>query len=179
MLGFSGDTAAHRLGPPEGLVCEYDGFDSVTADWFDLTGATGYALEVTAKYDISGDGSADRTQEFDFEASDSDLSIGLHELEAIFYDDATNTVVSETPISARLRVKGLHLGGGDDEDDSDDARGHEERGDDDGDEQVEDDDDWDDDREDNAYGDHGQNPSSSQYCEVTIEGTACPFGRCP
>lgn len=121
MLGISGPLAAGDIDPPETLTCSFDGTD-LFADWSDVDGADKYSVSVTAQYDIDGaDGVVDREQEFDFGTGDrtdgapadqSDLSIPLSALTGTFVDDDTGEVVTADPVSATLKVKGLHPGKG-------------------------------------------------------------------
>lgn len=180
-LSLGGTASATHISPPDGLVCAYDGTGTLSANWNDLAGAKRYAVEVTASYDVSGDGSADRSQRFMYKVGGSTLSMPLNELERAFFDDATRTVVSKKPMSAMLRVKGLGL-----------KRAHHEKDGDDGDRKYKkrkykilklkhekrEDDDRHDRRKGHAYGHSGKNSPFSQYCNVQVEVRECPFNRC-
>lgn len=181
-LGFSGAATASHWSPPEGLVCAYNGPDTLSANWNELAGAKGYAVEVTASYDMSGDGSADRLQKFLVKTRESTISMELAKLEAAFFDDASNTIVKKKPMSAMLRVKGKHLGRGyhkrDGDDDDDEGRRkykklkykkvkHKER----------DEDESRASKKRREYGHSRKDSPYSQYCQVVIEVKPCHFCR--
>jgi hypothetical protein len=124
MVAISGSAVANpvpgNLDQPLGLVCPV-GIDAIMADWDDVDGAKKYSVDVTAEYDVDGDdGVTDRTKEFDFGTGDrtdgnpidqSDLAIPLSDLEATFIDES-GAMVTASPVSASLRVKGLNPGKG-------------------------------------------------------------------
>lgn len=191
-LGLTGTATASHWSPPEGLVCAYNGSDTLSANWNELAGAKGYAVEVTASYDMSGNGSADRSQKFLVKTRESTILMELGKLEAAFFDDASNTVVKKKPMSAMLRVKGKHLGRGyhkrDGDDDDDEGRRtykkpkykklkykklkykklkYKER----------DEDESRDSKKRHKYGHSRKDSPYSQYCQVVVEVKPCHFCR--
>lgn len=111
-LGLAGPVAAAHLDAPADLVCNR-GFDnSVHSQWSDREGATYYAVDVTAEYDVSNDGQMDRTYDFHFGSQDSELVLAPQDMMGSFVEDNSGQVVDKMPMAANIRVKAVHLGKG-------------------------------------------------------------------
>lgn len=152
-LGLAGPVAASHLAAPDDLVCNR-GFDnSVYSKWKDRDGATYYAVDVTAEYDVSNDGRMDRTHDFHFGSHDPGLVLGPRDLLGSFVEDNSARVVDKMPMAANIRVKAVHLGKGHDKDKKNDNRGY------------------------NAVSGQARNSDYTE-CRVTLGGSNCRFGRC-
>lgn len=111
-LGLAGPVAASHLKAPDDLVCER-GFDNmVHSKWKNREGATYYAVDVTAEYDVSGDGQMDRIQDFHFGSHDPELVLNPAKMKGSFVEDTRSRVVDKMPMAANIRVKAVHLGKG-------------------------------------------------------------------
>lgn len=111
-LGLAGPVAAAHLEAPDGLICNR-GFDnSVHSNWNDRNGASYYAVDVTAEYDVSNDGKMDRTHDFHFGSHDPELVLEPGDLMGNFVEDNSARVVDKMPMAANIRVKAVHLGKG-------------------------------------------------------------------
>lgn len=106
-LGLSGPVGAAHLDAPDDLTCG-NGGDLIYSSWSVVDGASEYAVDVTADYDVNG---SVRSQNFRFGASDPRLDLFKSDLEAKFYDDNEGVVTGKAK-AVRMRVKALHVGKG-------------------------------------------------------------------
>lgn len=152
-LGLAGPVAAAHLEAPDDLVCGRDFKNSVYSKWKNRAGASYYAVDVTAEYDVSDDGQMDRTHDFHFGSPEPELVLESRDLMGSFVDDSSRRVVDKMPMAANIRVKAVHLGKGHDKDKKNDNRGY------------------------NAVSGQARNSDYTE-CRVTLGGSNCRFGRC-
>jgi hypothetical protein len=113
-LAVTGPVAAAHLEAPDGLVCDSAFDNSLNSRWIDRNGASYYAVDVMAEYDVSNDGAMDRTHEFHFGSPESELVLESRDLMGSFVDDRSGRVVDKMPMAATVKVKAAHLGKGHD-----------------------------------------------------------------
>ena len=111
-LGLAGPVAAAHLEAPDDLVCGRDFKNSVYSKWKNRAGASYYAVDVTAEYDVSDDGQMDRTHDFHFGSPEPELVLESRDLMGSFVDDSSRRVVDKMPMAANIRVKAVHVGKG-------------------------------------------------------------------
>ena len=90
---------------PTSFTCSFitvDTVDTIQCTWDVLTGATKYAVDAIANFDL-GDALGAQSADFDFGTPDTTVTIPLSSLAT----DINLDGVDDTPVSVVLRVKGL------------------------------------------------------------------------